>query len=125
MRNISKDLFDYFESKFDLKTRHVHNALSVYQSNDDFDIVEVDSAGNLDLLLLGPTNIEGYEHSVTGLKTINRMELKENLTVSGTVLGYNMDDVARDFEAGVTEVGGNYKISHLVLNGAGICAFRH
>ena len=72
--------------------------------------VEVDSDGNLELLLLAATNLTGYTHSVYARKNFTAVNFMENVTVSGLVIGYNMSVL----ETGLI-IEGNYSLPTLSL----------
>jgi hypothetical protein len=68
---------------------------------EDTQQVVTDGDGNLDLLLLGPTNIANYEQTVTVKKKFDSVRFKDDISLSGTVLGYQMDVVSAENAAGV------------------------
>ena len=73
--------------------------------------VDVDSDGNLELLLLGPTNLTGYSHAVSARKNFTAVHFMENVTVTNLVIGYNMSQL----ETGLV-VEGNHSLPELSLS---------
>ena len=73
--------------------------------------VEVDSDGNLELLLLAATNLTGYTHAVTARKNFTTVNFMENVTVTGLVIGYNMSVL----ETGLI-IEGNYSLPEVSLS---------
>ena len=78
--------------------------------------VQVDSDGNLELLLLGPTTLSSYSHSVSSRKDFPSVHFMENVTVNSLVLGYNMTRLAAEQEAGVSLLTEDLSIPELTLS---------
>eukprot|EP00092_Neocalanus_flemingeri_P035205 GFUD01038309.1.p1 GENE.GFUD01038309.1~~GFUD01038309.1.p1 ORF type:complete len:2685 (-),score=552.78 GFUD01038309.1:99-8153(-) len=90
---------------------------NAYVSPDSTQDVKVDEDVNLDLLLLNPTDIPNYLHTVSADKKFTSVFFNEDVYLSGTVLGYNMNKIQSDNAAGVKIFSEDYFVNDLVLTG--------